>query len=114
MAIGTMTAAPAVTAPGNATPIFLDTVTFLGDDSYPTGGTAAFEDTYQALKNSNREVLAVVSMDCGGYVPVYDKANDKLKVYRALYGGGAAGPLVEVTNAVDLSGTTFQLLVIAR
>lgn len=114
MAIGTMTAAPAVTASGNATPIFLDTVSFAGDSSYPTGGTASFEDAYQTLKKSDREIIGVVPLDCGGYVPAYDKANDKLKVYRALYGGGAAGPLVEVTNGVDLSGTTFQLLIISR
>ena len=106
MTIGAMTLGT-ITAPGNATPIFLDKVSFAGDDAYPTGGTAAFQTTFRAKVKAAREILAIVPQDCGVYVPSYDKTNDKLKV-RAVSNGA------EVSNGTDLSGTTFDLLVISR
>ena len=110
MAIGTISL-PTISAPGNATPIFLDLLTFVGDDAYATGGTAAFEDSVQAAVGYTREVIAVIGQDCGGYVPVFDKANDKLKVYEE---GADGGPADEVANAADLSSVTFNVLVISR
>ena len=110
MAIGAITLAT-VAAVGNATPIFLDPISFLGDTSYPTGGTAAFQDTFQAKVGSAREILAVLGQDCGGYVPVYDKTNDKLKVYEE---GADGGPADEVTATTALNAVTFNVLVISR
>lgn len=118
MAIGTISL-PAIAAQGNATPIYLDLLQFDGDDAYPTGGTAAFQASYRAADDAvsgqsvkqAREIIAVIGQDCGGYVPVYDKANDKLKVYEEGADGGAAD---EVTATTDLSGTAFNVLVVSR
>ena len=108
MAIGTIT----VTYRSTEAP-FLDLISFAGDGAYASGGTAAFEDSVQAALSggSARKILAVVGQDCGGYVPVYDYANDKLKVYEQT--DTATTPLIETATA-DLSGTTFKMLVISK
>jgi hypothetical protein len=110
MALGTITVT-AINAPGNATPIFLDLLSFPGDGAYVADGTPDFEDSYQAAIGSAREVLAVVGQDCGGYIVSYDKANDKLKVWEQT--NVATSPLIETVTA-NLAGTTFNLLVISR
>jgi hypothetical protein len=86
-------------------PTFFDLLTFLGDGIYPTGGTPGFKATVQALFNDSRSPIAVITQDAGAYRATYDQVNDKLKVF-------SAG--VEVTNATDLSGTTFHILVISQ
>lgn len=110
MALGTATHDSRVSSsPG---PVTIDVLTFAGDDNYQTGGTANFEAYVRsALGLGNVDLLGVVPLDCAGHVPVYDKANDTLKVY---LGGGASTALAEVGNGSDLSGTTFNVLVIAR
>ena len=108
MAIGTITVNKSV---GASTPRFEDLLSFPGDGAYPTGGTADFEGSVRAKLGDNREVVAVVGQDCGGYVPVYDKATDKLKVYYANNDGGADGPLIEVPNNTNLAAVTFVVLV---
>jgi hypothetical protein len=113
MAIGTLSLG-SIAAPGAEPPVFLDLVSFAGDGAYPTGGTAAFQTTFRTKVKSAREILAVIPQDCGGYVPCYDKTNDKLKVYFANNDGGADGPLIEVTSAADLSAITFNVLVVSR
>lgn len=106
MTVGALTLAnPSKT---NAGPWNLDRLTFAGDNSYPTGGTAAFQALVRAKMGDNRTVLAVLAQDCGGYFPVYDFANDKLKVYRS---AGSAAPMAEVPNTTDLSGVTFNVLI---
>lgn len=74
-----------------------------GSGSYATNG-----DTYT---NSIFEILGTVDaiVDCGtpGYVLVPDIANKKIKYFK-----GAAGLLVEETNAVNLSAVTGRVLVI--
>lgn len=100
-----------VDGPGGNDPLFANLVEFDGDTSYPTGGTADFEASMQAVIGSGRELVAVVGQDCGGYVPVYDKANDKLKVYEAAADGN---PLDEVGNAVNLAAVKFNVLVISK
>lgn len=93
-----------------SSPIFHDVLTFTGDSAYPTGGTVGFGAAVKAFYGDGRQVLAVIGQDCGGYVPVYLPGTDALKVYKC---AGSAAAMVEVSNAVDLSGTTFNALVIS-
>jgi hypothetical protein len=92
-------------------PVFVDSIGFLGDDAYPTGGTALLA-AVQAKTLDQRDIVGVVAGDCGGYVPVYDQASGKLKVYTS--NGAAPAALAEVPNATDLSATTFNLVVLSR
>lgn len=90
---------------GNTSPLQANPISFTGDDAYPTGGTVAFQAKVQALFQDHREIVAVIPGICGGFRPVYDKANDKLVVYAA---GGA-----EVANTTNLGATTFNMTVIS-
>lgn len=102
MAIGTITyGADAGYEP--SAPTFTDLLIFTGDTAYAAGGTPGFAATVQQYFRDRREILGVIGQDCGTFRPVYDKANDKLKVFAA---GGA-----EATG--DLSGTTFRVLVVS-
>lgn len=113
MALGTATVN--VSAGESSKPLFFEHLSFAGDGAYPDGGTAAFEAYVQAAIGTAKgsvDLLAIVADDCGGYVPVYDRANDKLKVYYADYDAVADGALIEVPDTTNLSGTTFNLLAI--
>jgi hypothetical protein len=88
-----------------SSPIFHDLLTFSGDASYPTGGTAGFTALLQALFGDHRTPLAIISQDCGGYDAVYDPTNDKVKVY--------AANNTEVANATNLSAVAFKVLVLS-
>lgn len=104
MALGTITIVKQAAAHG---PLFHDRISFAGDGAYPTGGTAAFETTFRTKIGSTRTIVAIIAEDCGVYRPSYDYANKKLKV-RNLTDG------TEVSNATDLSGTTFNITVISE
>lgn len=110
MAIGAITVDKQAAAEG---PVRMDLIHFLGDDSYAAGGTATFEASVQVALDMSVDILYVVAEDCGGYVPVYDRSADKLKVYHCDYDAVADGPLVENTTS-DLSGTTFNLWVVSQ
>lgn len=63
----------------------------------------------------NAETFGLTTMDwflpvCAstGFVPVLDRANSKLRMFKQT---GADGALVEVANGVDLSATKVYLLV---
>lgn len=113
MALGAITVAEkAGQVPSN--PVFMDRISCAGDGAYPTGGTTGFKATFQAAIKNGRTPMFVAVEDCGGYVPVYDVANDKLKVYYANNDGGSDGPLIEVPNATDLSAVTFKLVVVSQ
>lgn len=89
-------------------PSFMLRLSFPGDDSYPTGGTAAFQDFVRAAVGGRAvEVIDVIAGDCADNVPYYDKANDKLKV-RVLSTGA------EVANTTNLSGVTFNLTALCK
>ncbi len=92
-------------------PLYALRVSFAGDGNYPTGGTADFEGSMQAALASvglrGLKVLGVISEICGDNKCEYDFANDKLLV-RVISTGA------EVANAANLSGTTFNLLVLAQ
>ena len=106
MSIGAITK-PASVGAVPKSPTFTDLISFAGDDAYPTGGTVDFQDTFRAAVGDNREVMGVIAQDCGANDVVYDKANDTLVVRVRATGA-------EVANATDLSGTTFNVLVLSR
>lgn len=112
MALGTFTIGDKAGYQASA-PLFVDAVSFAGDSSYPTGGSA-FDAKWVAAKHQTRDVLAVLSVDCSGYVPAYDTSTGKLKFYYGDNNNASDGPLIEVPNTTDLSGVTFKVLVVSR
>ncbi len=111
MALGTLTQTAVTRTP--LTGLHALELSFAGDGAYPAGGTAAFQAYVRAKTLDSCEVLAVIPIGfCGGYVPVYDKANDKLMMLES-DNGGADGPLQESTTA-NLSGVTLKLLVLVK
>jgi hypothetical protein len=102
---------------GPTTLAYVDRITFPGDTSYPTGGSANFQAFYHTaayaangLTPAGRKILSVQGHAVVGGVLhhcVYDFANDKLLVYTA-----AAG--TEVAAATNLSGVTFTAVVISK
>lgn len=112
MALGTMTLASGAGKSPSA-PMRMDLISFAGDGAYGAGGTAGFQALVRTLLGQNVEVMGVIGQDCGGYIPIYDKANDKLKVYEGDYDPAAVGPLTENATA-NLSGVTFNVLVLSK
>lgn len=98
-------------------------ISFDGDDSYPTDGTPDFTVFVESIlaaiaaaasdKNvrgvENYEIVDISAGDCGQYVPSYDKANDNLFVRD---GGDASWS--EVADTTDLSTTTFNVTVFCK
>lgn len=111
MAIGTVTVGTHNRIPLEQ--LHMVNVSFAGDSAYSAGGTATFSKL-TAIFNAigGKKLLAVIPVGaCGGYVPRYDFANDKLMVYEGNY-DAADGPMQESSTS-NLSGVTFQLLLIA-
>lgn len=91
-------------------PIIAARISFLGDDSYPTGGSADFSDFVAAALGvgaNDLEVLAVTAQNLSDHELLYDKTNDKLIVR-------VASTAAEVANTTDLSSVTFEALVLAK
>jgi hypothetical protein len=98
-------------------------ISFDGDNAYPAGGTLDFtayvRDIVAAVaaaatdKNvrgaESLEIDAVIPQNCGQYVPSFDKAADTLFVQ-----DGGHATWAEVAPATDLSGTTFNLVVLCK
>lgn len=93
-----------------SSPVFFDDLSFAGDSSYPTGGTAAFQDFIRntiGIKEG-RTIDAVIDISGNAtHYFVYDKATDKLKAFVRTTG-------VEVANTTNMSGTVFRVLVISH
>lgn len=91
-------------------PSFQIRLSFVGDSSYPTGGTADFSDWLAARLGYNVTPLQVVGFGktAGAitHFAEYDAANDKLMVF-VLAG-------TQVPNATDISAVTFDLMISAR
>jgi len=108
MAIGTITvgdqAGQAVSKPLRAIPL-----QFLGDGTYPAGGTPNFQSLVRAALPGYEGVTLfdVTGQDCGGYVVTYDRENDKLKVWEQT--DVATSPLIETATA-NLSAVTFNVI----
>jgi hypothetical protein len=104
-------------------PLFALRMSFPGDDSYPTGGTTGFQELVRAAiaakmaaatdanvrGRQNVEIEAVLPQNCGQYIPSYDKTNDTLFVQ-----DGGSATLAQVGNGTNLSGTTFNVLVVCK
>lgn len=112
MAIGTITLAAKGGAAPSA-PVFVDRISFLGDNPYPTGGMA-FKALFQAKTKDAREPFGILADDCGGYILAYDPSTGKLKVYRGDNANASPAPAVEVSNGVDLSAVTFNVVVLSQ
>jgi len=113
MAIGTMTLVSKDAAAASA-PIYLDRITLVGDGAYPTGGSVGVAAALQALTKDQRTILAVFNIALnGGYPVIWDADAGKLIVMNS--GGGAAKDVpTEIDNASNLSGVTFELLVLSK
>lgn len=112
MALGTITKPTGKKSGANAGKVVHLTVSFAGDSAYPTGGTAGFTALVNAVSPKEAfTVIGVLNADAGGYMPVYDDVNDKLKVYRV---GAINSPMAEVPNATDLSAVTFRLVLVVK
>lgn len=88
-----------------------DTLVFVGDDSYPTGGTTGHEAFVQTALSRGVELLSATGYGDDGtdltHLAQYDAANDTLKVYTIATG-------VEIANTTDLSTTTFRMDYLSR
>lgn len=106
MALGAATINTSAGAAASA-PTFIDDLSFAGDGTYPSGGTAAFQAYVRAKFKNQRTVLGVIDIAPNAtYYPVYDRTNDKLKIYVRATG---------VENATaDISAQTFRVLVISK
>ncbi len=109
MALGTITTG--VEAGRSGGPLIAMNISFPGDGAYVAGGTPDFEELVRVAVGADVELLSVVASDCGGYVPIYDKAADKFKVYEQT--DVATSPLIETVTA-NLSGTTFNVMIVAK
>ena len=110
MALGTFTLSERAGYMPSA-PLFVDIIDIVGDSAYPTGGSA-FDAKYKALKHQTRMILAVIPVDCRGFIPAYDSATGKLKFYYNDNNNAADSAGIEVPNATDLSAITFRVGVI--
>jgi hypothetical protein len=96
-----------VSASASQGPLFVDRVTLVGDALYPTAGTVGFAAALKALRGDSREIVSVVDEGVATNSIQYDKTNDKLLCYVRATG-------LQVANNVDLSGTTFKLVVTSK
>lgn len=107
MALGTATVQKETGRDGG--PVVTARLSFAGDSSYPTGGTAGFAAFVAAALGvaGPLDVLGVDQQSLSDHVLRYNRATDKLTAQ--LMSTGA-----EVANGVNLSGTTFNVVVTAR
>lgn len=108
----------------NPGPIIVACISVPLDGSYVAGGYAAFQAYVRtALSMPSFALLGLLQNECSGFLPVYDRTNDKLKIYSkgadpaaqtsaALTGGGAAslgtanGAMEDQNDAVATGGAS--------
>ena len=106
MALGTPATSTGQQGQTTMRPNGLLRLSFLGDSTYPTGGTADFAATY-LVAELNRAIAVTQVVGYGftagaiTHIAFYDAAADKLKVF-VLATGAEAG-------AGDLSAVTFDV-----
>ena len=79
--------------------------TITGDSSYATDGEAITANQLGLTR-----ITALVPVANSGYVPVWDQANSKLKVFYGDNNNASDGPLIEIPNATDISTVTFTVI----
>ena len=88
-------------------PVIMERVTIVGDDSYPTGGTTGIAALVSAaLGRGSVTVLAILSQNLSDHRLLYDQASDTLLVQ-------LISTQAEVADTTNLSGITFEALVVA-
>ncbi len=106
MAIGTITrVSTGEVGFGNAPYNFI--VSFTGDSSYTTGGTAGFQAAVRAALGAAFTILAVKVVAAGGYEVGYNRTDDKLLVYRAAIQGDQVATIA-TADAATQSGSYVQ------
>jgi hypothetical protein len=100
MALGTFTARVGERSGS----IYATTFDQVGDDAYPTNGTASFSAHVSRYLNKGSATLVACSglSTNGTYEAIWIASTDKLKVFVTATG-------VEVAADVSLAGSTFQL-----
>jgi hypothetical protein len=113
MALGTITVIESVSADG---PVFYDRCTIVGDGAYPTGGTVAFQALYQAAaktagilgETGGRTIVHLSNENTGEAQELaYNHANDTLTAF-------VSATAAEVADTTDLSGNTYNVLVVSK
>lgn len=80
-------------------------LSFLGDSTYPAGGTPGFQAYVRAVLKRDVTILGILEQGLnGGHTLIYDPANDKL-IAEVKATGVEAAP-------GDLSGITFRVVVL--
>lgn len=80
--------------------------TMVGDNAYPAGGSVGVEAALKVEASQGVTILGVVDVTADAtHYAAWDGTNGKLVVFVRATG-------LEVAPAVDLSGTTFNLLAI--
>jgi len=90
-------------------PTYGDVLEFSGDNAYPAGGTAGFEQLITDLTKSRRTVLGIVNLGTDIFIPFELRWNYRSKKLMAF--DIATG--VQAPPATDLSTHTFNVLVIS-
>lgn len=112
MALGTISLVGAERAGQTLEPVFRIHLQFLGDTSYPTGGSTGFTALVAAAVGKGVADITVLKVEkvglCGGYEPIFDLANDTLLMTRT---AAINLPAEEVPNTTAMDGVTFDLLV---
>lgn len=101
----------ALTGGKPSTPLFAQEVNVLCDDSYPAGG---WELGLASFLPSGAAVVAAFvddHIELTGYQFVYDRANDKLKVFECATAGN---PLQELATATALDAKNIRLIVLTK
>ena len=80
---------------------------FTMSNSYAAGG-----DTVNNKLIPLKRILKIFLSPKSGYIPEYDLANNKVKVYYADYDAAADGALIEVAATTDLSSVSFDFIAI--
>jgi hypothetical protein len=93
-----------------STPLKMSVVDIAFDSSYPTGGEAI---TVGNIAHGFKSIITILAEpSTNGYILSYDSTNSKLKVWQTNADYSGDTPLIEVTNATNLSLETFRCTII--
>lgn len=105
----TITQSGGSTTPGVSSHLYAALVDVVGDATYTTGGYAVALAT--VLPTGAKVVHVVPSLIAGGFVPVWDAANGKIKLMSVPVTPSNSA-LQEVTAGTNVSTATIRLVVL--